>query len=108
MAAWVAENRPDIEVVIPAQPNTPAAAWAAIEQAIADLKARHGSAPATGRRGQLPRWLYGNASERAIRLPRRPHQPGGAPHELLCDYLGPRPTPTVANAMNCCPDTWTS
>ena len=43
MAAWVAENRPDIEVVIPAQPNTPAAAWAAIEQAIADLKARHGS-----------------------------------------------------------------
>jgi hypothetical protein len=42
MAAWVAENRPDIEVVIPAQPNTPAAAWAAIEQAIADLKAEPG------------------------------------------------------------------
>lgn len=44
MAAWVAEHRPDIEVVIPAQPNTPAAAWAAIEQTIADLVARHGAA----------------------------------------------------------------
>ena len=44
MAAWVAANRPDIEVIIPAQPNTPAAAWAAIEQTIADLLRRYAHA----------------------------------------------------------------
>ena len=37
-----------------------------------------------------------------MQLPRRPHQPGGAPPRLLCDYLGPpRPIPTAA-VLNCC------
>ncbi|KEP90894.1 YqiA/YcfP family alpha/beta fold hydrolase [Aeromonas caviae] len=93
MAAWVAENRPDIEVVIPAQPNTPAAAWAAIEQAIADLKVRHGSALRLGAVGSsLGGFMATRVSEmygcRAALI-----NPAVRPHELLCDYLGPQTNP---------------
>ena len=93
MAAWVAANRPDIEVIIPAQPNTPAAAWAAIEQAIAELQRRYGSEFKLGAVGSsLGGFMATRVSERygcrAALI-----NPAVRPHELLCDYLGPQTNP---------------
>ncbi|MGY3857769.1 YqiA/YcfP family alpha/beta fold hydrolase [Aeromonas intestinalis] len=93
MAAWVAAHRPDIEVIIPAQPNTPAAAWAAIEQQIATLKARHGDGLRLGAVGSsLGGFMATRVSElhgcRAALI-----NPAVRPHELLQDYLGPQTNP---------------
>ncbi|HAT05831.1 MAG TPA: esterase YqiA [Aeromonas salmonicida] len=90
MAAWVAEYRPDIEVIIPAQPNTPAAAWAAIEQIIEDVSARHGAHFKLGAVGSsLGGFMATRVAERygcrAALI-----NPAVRPHELLCDYLGPQ------------------
>ena len=84
MAAWVAANRPDIEVVIPAQPNTPAQAWAAIEQTLAGLQARHGEGLRLGAVGSsLGGFMATRVSElygcRAALI----HQPGGTPPRAL-------------------------
>ncbi|QXB55556.1 YqiA/YcfP family alpha/beta fold hydrolase [Aeromonas sp. FDAARGOS 1415] len=93
MAAWVAEHRPDIEVVIPAQPNTPVQAWAAIEQTLAELQARHGEGLRLGAVGSsLGGFMATRVSEfygcRAALI-----NPAVRPHELLCDYLGPQTNP---------------
>ena len=93
MAAWVAEYRPDIEVIIPAQPNTPAAAWAAIEQIIEDVRARHGAHLKLGAVGSsLGGFMATRVAERygyrAALI-----NPAVRPHELLCDYLGPQVNP---------------
>lgn len=93
MAAWVAAHRPDIEVIIPAQPNTPAAAWAAIEQAIDAARGRHGSALRLGAVGSsLGGFMAARVSAlygcRAALI-----NPAVRPHELLCDYLGPQCNP---------------
>ena len=93
MAAWVAEYRPDIEVIIPAQPNTPAAAWAAIEQIIEDVRARHGAHLKLGAVGSsLGGFMATRVAERygcrAALI-----NPAVRPHELLCDYLGPQTNP---------------
>lgn len=89
MAEWVGAHRPDIQVVIPAQPNTPAAAWAAIEQAIAAL-------PAGCRLGVVGSSLGGFMATRvAERYGCRAVlvNPAVRPHELLHDYLGPQQNP---------------
>lgn len=93
MAQWVATQRPDIELVIPAQPNTPAAAWAAIEQCIADRAAHHGKGFKLGTVGSsLGGFMATRVSElygcRAALI-----NPAVRPHELLCDYLGPQSNP---------------
>lgn len=93
MATWVAANRPDIEVIIPAQPNTPAAAWAAIEQTLADLAARYGRGLKLGAVGSsLGGFMATRVSEqygcRAALI-----NPAVRPHELLCDYIGPQTNP---------------
>lgn len=93
MAAWLTAHRPDIEVIIPAQPNTPAAAWAAIEQAIDAARGRHGSALRLGAVGSsLGGFMATRVSElygcRAALI-----NPAVRPHELLCDYLGPQCNP---------------
>lgn len=93
MAAWVAAHRPDIEVIIPAQPNTPAAAWAAIEQAIDAARGRHGARLRLGAVGSsLGGFMATRVSElygcRAALI-----NPAVRPHELLCDYLGPQCNP---------------
>jgi predicted esterase YcpF (UPF0227 family) len=93
MAAWVAANRPDIEVIIPAQPNTPAAAWAAIEQTLADLVARYDRGFKLGAVGSsLGGFMATRVSEqygcRAALI-----NPAVRPHELLCDYIGPQTNP---------------
>lgn len=93
MAAWVAAHRPDIEVIIPAQPNTPAAAWATIEQAIETARGCHGSALRLGTVGSsLGGFMATRVSElygcRAALI-----NPAVRPHELLCDYLGPQCNP---------------
>ena len=93
MATWVARHRPDIEVIIPAQPNTPAAAWAAIERQIETLKARHGDGLRLGAVGSsLGGFMATRVSElhgcRAALI-----NPAVRPHELLCDYLGPQTNP---------------
>lgn len=108
MAAWVAEHRPDIEVVIPAQPNTPAAAWAAIEQTIADLQSRYGNEFKLGAVGSsLGGFMATRVSERygchAALI-----NPAVRPHELLCDYLGPQTNPYTGSSINCCLSTWMS
>jgi predicted esterase YcpF (UPF0227 family) len=105
MAAWVAENRPDIEVVIPAQPNTPAAAWEAIEQTIAD------QSPPWPPSGLAP-WAAPSAAlwrpERAARRRAALINPAVRPHELLCDYLGPQTNPYSGERYELLPTTWTS
>ncbi|MGY3887048.1 YqiA/YcfP family alpha/beta fold hydrolase [Aeromonas aquatica] len=93
MAAWVAEHRPDIEVLIPAQPNTPGAAWAAIAQAIEAAIARHGNGLRLGAVGSsLGGFMATRVSElygcRAALI-----NPAVRPHELLRDYLGPQCNP---------------
>ena len=93
MAAWVAEHRPDIEVLIPAQPNTPAAAWEAIERVIAEARARHDGQLRLGAVGSsLGGFMATRVSElygcRAALI-----NPAVRPHELLCDYLGPQVNP---------------
>ncbi len=93
MAAWVAANRPDIEVLIPAQPNTPAAAWEAIEGVIAEARARHDGRLRLGAVGSsLGGFMATRVSElhgcRAALI-----NPAVRPHELLCDYLGPQVNP---------------
>ncbi|WP_378081207.1 YqiA/YcfP family alpha/beta fold hydrolase [Aeromonas bestiarum] len=93
MAAWVAAHRPDIEVIIPAQPNTPAAAWAAIAQTIEEATARHGNRLKLGAVGSsLGGFMATRVSElygcRAALI-----NPAVRPHELLCDYLGPQTNP---------------
>lgn len=93
MAAWVAEHRPDIEVIIPAQPNTPAAAWVAIERCIEDAKARHGDSLRLGAVGSsLGGFMATRVAERhgcrAALI-----NPAVRPHELLQDYLGPQINP---------------
>ncbi|MGY3896349.1 YqiA/YcfP family alpha/beta fold hydrolase [Aeromonas enterica] len=93
MAAWVAAHRPDIEVIIPAQPNTPAAAWTAIAQTIAEAVARHGDNLKLGAVGSsLGGFMATRVSEqygcRAALI-----NPAVRPHELLCDYLGPQVNP---------------
>lgn len=93
MAAWVARHRPDIEVIIPAQPNTPAAAWAAIEQCIEDAMTRHGMALRLGTVGSsLGGFMATRVSEsygcRAALI-----NPAVRPHELLQDYLGLQTNP---------------
>ncbi|MGL6151067.1 MAG: YqiA/YcfP family alpha/beta fold hydrolase [Aeromonas sobria] len=93
MAAWVAANRPDIEVIIPAQPNTPAAAWAAIEQTLADLATRYDRGFKLGAVGSsLGGFMATRVSEqygcRAALI-----NPAVRPHELLCDYIGPQTNP---------------
>ena len=95
-------------MVIPAQPNTPAAAWAAIEQAIADLKARHGSALRLGAVGSsLGGFMATRVSEmygcRAALI-----NPAVRPTSCSATTSAPDQPPTAANAMNCCPGTWTS
>ncbi|MBV7437219.1 YqiA/YcfP family alpha/beta fold hydrolase [Aeromonas sp. sif2416] len=93
MADWVARHRPDIELLIPAQPNTPAAAWAAIEQTIEEAVARHGQRLRLGAVGSsLGGFMATRVSElygcRAALI-----NPAVRPHELLCDYLGPQTNP---------------
>ena len=93
MAAWVAEHRPDIEVLIPAQPNTPAAAWEAIEAVIAEARARHDGRLRLGAVGSsLGGFMATRVSElhgcRAALI-----NPAVRPHELLCDYLGHQVNP---------------
>ncbi|HGY0994688.1 TPA: YqiA/YcfP family alpha/beta fold hydrolase [Aeromonas salmonicida subsp. pectinolytica] len=93
MAAWVAEYRPDIEVIIPAQPNTPAVAWAAIEKIIEDVSARHCAHLKLGAVGSsLGGFMATRVAEqygcRAALI-----NPAVRPHELLCDYLGPQTNP---------------
>lgn len=93
MATWVATHRPDIEVIIPAQPNTPAAAWAAIAQSIEAAMARHGAALRLGAVGSsLGGFMATRVSEsygcRAALI-----NPAVRPHELLQDYLGPQRNP---------------
>ncbi|ATL98422.1 esterase YqiA [Aeromonas sp. CA23] len=93
MAAWVAAHRPDIEVIIPAQPNTPAAAWAAIAQTIEAASARHCDRLKLGAVGSsLGGFMATRVSElygcRAALI-----NPAVRPHELLCDYLGPQTNP---------------
>lgn len=104
MAAWVADHRPDIEVVIPAQPNTPAAAWAAIEQTIADLQSRYGSAFTLGAVGSsLGGFMATRVSERygcrAALI-----NPAVRPHELLCDYLGLQTNPYTGEQYQLLPE----
>lgn len=104
MAAWVAEHRPDIEVVIPAQPNTPAAAWAAIEQTIANLQNRYGSEFKLGAVGSsLGGFMATRVSEqygcRAALI-----NPAVRPHELLCDYLGPQTNPYTGEQYELLPE----
>ncbi|MEW7866550.1 YqiA/YcfP family alpha/beta fold hydrolase [Aeromonas diversa] len=89
MAEWVAARRPDIRVVIPAQPSTPAAAWACIEQAIEAL-------PEGTRLGVVGSSLGGFMATRvAERYGCRAVlvNPAVRPHELLADYLGPQQNP---------------
>lgn len=93
MADWVARHRPDIELLIPAQPNTPAAAWAAIEQTIEEAVVRHGQRLRLGAVGSsLGGFMATRVSElygcRAALI-----NPAVRPHELLCDYLGPQTNP---------------
>ncbi|MGL5040894.1 MAG: YqiA/YcfP family alpha/beta fold hydrolase [Aeromonas sp.] len=93
MAAWVAHHRPDIEVIIPAQPNTPAAAWAAIERVMSDLLLRYGHSLKLGVVGSsLGGFMATKVSEhygcRAALI-----NPAVRPHALLCDYLGPQTNP---------------
>ncbi|MGL5452795.1 MAG: YqiA/YcfP family alpha/beta fold hydrolase, partial [Aeromonas sp.] len=93
MAAWVAHHRPDIEVIIPAQPNTPAAAWAAIERVMSDLVLRYGHSFKLGVVGSsLGGFMATKVSEhygcRAALI-----NPAVRPHALLCDYLGPQTNP---------------
>ena len=93
MAAWVAKHRPDIEVMIPAQPNTPGAAWAAIAQSIEAARARHGTNLRLGAVGSsLGGFMATRVSElygcRAALI-----NPAVRPHELLRDYLGPQCNP---------------
>ncbi|PTT48002.1 YqiA/YcfP family alpha/beta fold hydrolase [Aeromonas sp. HMWF014] len=93
MAAWVAQYRPDIELIIPAQPNTPAAAWAAIAQTVEEAIARHGDRLKLGVVGSsLGGFMATRVSElygcRAALI-----NPAVRPHELLCDYLGPQTNP---------------
>jgi uncharacterized protein len=93
MADWLAEHRPDIEVLIPAQPNTPAAAWTAIEQTIAAAQARHGDSLRLGAVGSsLGGFMATRVSERygcrAALI-----NPAVRPHELLQDFLGPQTNP---------------
>lgn len=93
MAAWVATHRPDIEVMIPAQPNTPGAAWAAIAHSIEAARARHGASLRLGAVGSsLGGFMATRVSElygcRAALI-----NPAVRPHELLRDYLGPQCNP---------------
>ena len=104
MAAWVATHRSDIEVIIPAQPNTPAAAWAAIEQTIADLVARYGNGFKLGAVGSsLGGFMATRVSERfgcrAALI-----NPAVRPHELLCDYLGPQTNPYTGEQYDLQPE----
>lgn len=93
MADWLAEYRPDIEVLIPAQPNTPAAAWAAIAQSIEAAQARHGDGLRLGAVGSsLGGFMATRVSERygcrAALI-----NPAVRPYELLQDFLGPQTNP---------------
>lgn len=93
MADWLAEHRPDIEVLIPAQPNTPAAAWAAIAQSIEAAQARHGDGLRLGAVGSsLGGFMATRVSERygcrAALI-----NPAVRPYELLQDFLGPQTNP---------------
>ncbi len=108
MAAWVAANRPDIEVIIPAQPNTPAAAWAAIEQTIADLQRRYGSEFKLGAVGSsLGGFMATRVSEqygcRAALI-----NPAVRPTSCSVTTLAPRPIPIPGSSTNCCLNIWTS
>lgn len=93
MAAWVAAHRPDIEVIIPAQPNTPAAAWAAIEQAIDAARGRHGSALRLGAVGSSLGGFMATRVSALYGCRAALINPAVRPHELLCDYLGPQCNP---------------
>ncbi|MGB6190497.1 MAG: YqiA/YcfP family alpha/beta fold hydrolase [Aeromonas molluscorum] len=93
MADWLAEHRPDIEVLIPAQPNTPAAAWAAIAQSIEAAQARHGDGLRLGAVGSsLGGFMATRVSERygcrAALI-----NPAVRPYELLQDFLGQQTNP---------------
>ncbi|PJG60026.1 YqiA/YcfP family alpha/beta fold hydrolase [Aeromonas cavernicola] len=104
MAAWVAANRPDIEAIIPAQPNTPAATWAAIEQTIANLQERYSSGFKLGAVGSsLGGFMATRVSERygcrAVLI-----NPAVRPHELLCDYLGPQTNPYSGEQYDLLPE----
>jgi len=104
MAAWVAANRPDIEVIIPAQPNIPAVAWPAIEQTIANLQVRYGSEFKLGVVGSsLGGFMATRVSEqygcRAALI-----NPAVRPHELLCDYLGPQTNPYTGEQYQLLPE----
>ncbi|MFC5706944.1 YqiA/YcfP family alpha/beta fold hydrolase [Aeromonas eucrenophila] len=93
MAAWVAKHRPDIEVMIPAQPNTPGAAWEAIAHSIEAARGRHGTHLRLGAVGSsLGGFMATRVSElygcRAALI-----NPAVRPHELLRDYLGPQRNP---------------
>jgi uncharacterized protein len=93
MADWLAEHRPDIEVLIPAQPNTPAAAWAAIARSIEAAQVRHGDGLRLGAVGSsLGGFMATRVSERygcrAALI-----NPAVRPYELLQDFLGPQTNP---------------
>ncbi|MGY3902553.1 YqiA/YcfP family alpha/beta fold hydrolase [Aeromonas lusitana] len=93
MAAWVSEHRPDIEMIIPAQPNTPAAAWAAIAHSIEAARGRYGAQLRLGAVGSsLGGFMATRVAEhhgcRAALI-----NPAVRPHELLQDYLGPQTNP---------------
>ncbi|MGY3942074.1 YqiA/YcfP family alpha/beta fold hydrolase [Aeromonas tecta] len=103
MAAWVAQHRPDIEVMIPAQPNTPAAAWAAIERCIEDSMARYGTALRLGAVGSsLGGFMATQVSERygcrAALI-----NPAVRPYELLQDYLGSQTNPYTGECYELLP-----
>lgn len=89
MANWCAQHRPDIRVVIPAQPSTPAAAWQAIEASLATL-------PSDETIGVVGSSLGGFMATRvAERYGCRAAliNPAVRPHELLRGYLGPQQNP---------------
>ncbi|WP_421286097.1 YqiA/YcfP family alpha/beta fold hydrolase [Aeromonas veronii] len=104
MAAWVASNRPDIEVIIPAQPNTPAAAWAAIEQSIADLQRRYGSEYKLGAVGSSLGGFMATRVSALYGCRATLINPAVRPHELLCDYLGPQTNPYTGEQYELLPE----
>lgn len=93
MAQWVAVMRPDITVYVPTLANTPAAAWAVIEQTLQSIQAHYPEGVKLGVVGSsLGGFMATRVSEyygcKGVLI-----NPAVRPHELLLDYLGPQTNP---------------
>ena len=88
LGEYLARQRPDIRYVVPQLPSTPAAAWARVEQTLAEVE--------PGPVGLVGSSLGGFfATRAAVRhaLPAVVVNPAVRPHELLAGLLGEQHNP---------------